>query len=429
MSERDVHVDHFRRPGPDAAARSDPAPRWWVPAAAHRPGDEPRFSPFRQRPADLSKPDALAAADQLGPHAAGLVRVLEDDGAAAGPWDPHLSASTLRKGLELMVLARQFDTRLITMQRQGRLSFYVESKGEEAVAAAAGLALRFDDLLFPAYRQPSLFLARGMSLVDMISHCIGNLGDPIKGRQMPTHYSWKKGNIVSISSPVGTQFPQAVGAAMAAARRPGGTDVVATWIGDGTTAQGDFHYGLVFASVYRAPVILNVVNNQWAISTHCSQTQGGPTFAGRAGAFGLPGIRVDGNDFLAVFAVTAWAAQRARSGGGATLIELVTYRAAAHSSSDDPKQYRPDDEVRLWPGGDPVARLADHMTRIGVWSAGAQQTLEETVRQQVAAAFKEAERFGSFPEGPFHPAECLLEDVYQKAPWHIEQQRRQLRSA
>ncbi len=429
MSKRPLHVDHIQHAQPKWPCPAGAELRLWVPDAPFRPGDEPRYSTFRQQPGDLVRPDPLAKPAECDAHALGLVRVLNDDGDARGPWDPKLSASTLRDGLRWMVLTRHFDTRLITMQRQGRLSFYVESRGEEAVGTAAGMALRTDDLLFPSYRQPTLFLIRGMSVVDMICHCIGNRRDVSKGRQMPVHYSWKKGRLVSISSPVGTQFSQAVGAAMAYAQRGEADHVVATWIGDGTTAQGDFHYGLNFASVFRPPVVLHVVNNQWAISTHCSLATGGRTFASRAEAFGLPGIRVDGNDFLAVYAVTAWAAERARRGGGPTLIELLTYRAGAHSSSDDPSQYRPNDEARLWPGGDPIDRLAGHMIRKGVWTVSEQRQLQESARQQVVTAYKEAERIGSLAEGPFEPPQSLMDDVYRQQPWHLAEQQNQMRSA
>jgi 2-oxoisovalerate dehydrogenase E1 component alpha subunit len=398
---------------------------WHVPEAPHRPGDEPNFAGFAQQPADLPRPEPLADYDALRPHAAGLVRVMDDDAQARGPWNPTLEAVTLRRALEMMIRVRAFDARMMAMQRQGRLSFYLESRGEEGVAVGGGLALCDEDLLFPSYRQQALFLLRGMSLLDMMCQCIGNGADHGKGRQMPIHYSWRQGRIVSISSPVGTQFPQAVGAAMAAAIR-GDRGIVATWIGEGTAAQGDFHYGLNFASVYRPPVIMHVVNNQWAISTHCNLASGGPSFAARADAYGLPGIRVDGNDLLAVYSVTAWAAERARRGGGPTLVELVTYRAGAHSSSDDPSHYRPKDEASCWPGGDPITRLAQHLIRTGEWTPAQQQRLEEHHRQEIAETFAEAERFGSLATGPFAAPQTLFDDVYAYIPWHLEQQRRDL---
>ena len=397
-----------------------------VPDAPHRLGQEPRFSRFTQQPGDLDRPDPLERYDLLRPHATGLVRVLGDDARARGPWNPQLPAATLREALELMILTYKFDCRMMTMQRQGRLSFYLESRGEEAVAIGGGMAMRSTDLLIPAYRQQGLFLLRGMPLLQMMSQCIGNQQDNSKGRQMPVHYSWKKSHLYSISSPVGTQFSQAVGAAMATAYS-GEQQVTSTWIGDGTAAQGDFHYGLNFASVYRPPVLLNVVNNQWAISTHRNTATGGKTFAARAEAYGMPGIRVDGNDFLAVYAVTRWAAQRARSGGGATLIELLTYRSGAHSSSDDPNCYRPGDEGRLWPGGDPIDRLSEHLIQLGQWSETRQRELEARFEKRVATAYKEAECIGSLSSGPYPPGETLVDDVYQNVPPHLQRQREQIR--
>jgi 2-oxoisovalerate dehydrogenase E1 component alpha subunit len=397
-----------------------------VPEAPYRPGDEPRFNKFTQQPGDLSRPPINASSELLRDHAYGLVRVLDDEGEASGPWDPRLSTESLLEGLKLMVQIRAYDTRLLTMQRQGRLSFYLECKGEEAVAIAAGRALKPEDLLFPAYRQQGLMLVRGATLVDMACQCIGNSHDNAKARQMPVHYSFRQGNLVSISSPVGTQTPQAVGAAMASSYR-GLKNVVATWTGEGTTAQGDFHYALNFASVYQPPVIINIVNNQWAISTHRNLATGGASFAARGEAYGIPGIRVDGNDYLAVYAVTAWAAERARAGHGPTLIELLTYRGGAHSSSDDPSRYRPNDEGRLWPGGDPIDRLAQHLIHLGKWSADEQNSLATEVEAEVADAYREAESYGTLAEGPQEDPGTMFDDVYEEAPWHLRGQRNELR--
>jgi 2-oxoisovalerate dehydrogenase E1 component alpha subunit len=316
---------------------------------------------------------------------------------------------------------------MITAQRQGRLSFYLSGKGEEAATVGGATAYLHDDMLFPSYRQPGLLLVRGMPLVTMICQSIGNTGDNTRGRQMPVHYSWRAGNVVSISSPVGTQLPQAVGAAMAFAYR-GERRVVGTWIGDGTAAQGDFHYALNFASVFRPPVVLHVVDNQWAISTHRSLATGGATFASRADAYRLPGLRVDGNDFLAVHAAEAWAVERARRGGGPTLVELVTYRRAAHSTSDDPSQYRPANEVDHWPGGDPIERLKQHLLLIGEWSDKSHGELENAIEREVSMTFEQAESFGSVATGLGHAAETLFNDVYASLPGHLQRQRSELQA-
>jgi 2-oxoisovalerate dehydrogenase E1 component alpha subunit len=398
-----------------------------VPSAPHRPGDQTRFDAFAYQPDDLSRPDSLAPHTELRDHAAGLIRVLGDDGSAAGAWQPQISPQQLRNGLETMMRARHFDARMIAMQRQGRLSFHVSGKGEEAVAVAGAMPFAQHDMLFPSYRQAGLFIVRGMPMVAMIGQLIGNRCDNAKGRQMPVHYSWRAGNVVSISSPVGTQFPQAVGAAMAFAFR-GERQVVGAWIGDGTTAQGDFHHALNFASVFRPPCVLHVVDNQWAISTHRDISTGGSTFATRAEAYRVPGLRVDGNDFLAVYAAEAWAIERARRGGGPTLIELVTYRKDAHSTSDDPTQYRAADEPNRWPGGDPIERLKRHLIQSGHWSDDAHRLLGTALDEEIAATFQQAELSGTWATGLGHPPETLFEDVYTKLPSHLQEQLRELRA-
>jgi 2-oxoisovalerate dehydrogenase E1 component alpha subunit len=353
--------------------------------------------------------------------------VLRDEDTAAGPWQPLLTPQQLRSGLEMMLRARQLDARMIAMQRQGRLSFYVSGKGEEAVAVAGAIPFAQHDMLFPSYRQAGLFLVRGMPLLAMMGQAIGNKCDNAKGRQMPVHYSWRAGNVVSISSPVGTQFPQAVGAAMAFAYRAE-RRVVGAWVGDGTTAQGDFHHALNFASVFKPPCLLHVVDNQWAISTHRSLSTGGATFAARADAYSLPGLRVDGNDFLAVCAAEAWAIERARRGGGPTLIEMLTYRHDAHSTSDDPAQYRAADEPEHWPGGDPIERLKRHLIQSGDWSEDAHRELRAALDHEVASTFERAEAFGSVAHGLGYPPEALFGDVYAELPAHLREQLRELQA-
>ena len=263
-----------------------------IPTAPHRPGDEANFESWPWKPGDLKRPDPKkCSADDTIEHAHGLVRVLGDYGIASGDWDPMLSADDLREGLEHMVRLRVFDDRMMKMQRTGKLSFYMRSFGEECVAIAQTMALETQDWIFPTYRQPGAQFVRGRDMVSMICHCIGNVEDNIKGRQMPVHYSYREGRFISISSPVGTQFSQAVGVAMASQYK-GLDEVTITWIGDGASAEGDYHYALNFASIYNAPVILNVVNNQWAISTHANFATGGDEFASRGLPYGLSLIHI-----------------------------------------------------------------------------------------------------------------------------------------
>ncbi|MGQ0430706.1 MAG: thiamine pyrophosphate-dependent enzyme, partial [Gammaproteobacteria bacterium] len=308
--------------------------RLHVPRTPARPGDKPDFSYLKLAPAGkTARPDSRAAASAIRYLSEELVRVLDDTHQAIGPWDPHLDAKELQVGLRHMLLTRVFDDRMQRIQRSGKISFYMRSMGEEAISVAMAMALRPTDMLFPSYRNQALYVVRGRPLVDLMCQLLSNTRDMCKGRQLPVMYHWRDGRIFSISGNLATQFPQAVGWAMAAAIKDQ-DDVAVSWLGDGSSAEADFHHALLFASVYRAPAILCVVNNQWAISTFQGFAGGEyQTFAARGPGFGIPGVRVDGNDFLAVHAVTQWAAERARTGHGPTLIEYVTYRAAAHSTS------------------------------------------------------------------------------------------------
>ena len=295
-----------------------------VPTAPFRPGDEASFEPLPWKPGDLQRPNPQkCSADDTTAHAHGLVRVLGDDDKASGDWNPKLSADELRQGLEHMVRLRIFDDRMMKMQRTGKLSFYMRSLGEECIAIAQTMALETQDWIFPSYRQPGAQFVRGRDMVSMICHCLGNVEDNIKGRQMPVHSAEKEGRFSSISRPVGVQYSQDVGGAMASQYK-GLDEVTITWIGDGASAEGDYHYALNFASIYKAPVILNLVNNQWAISTHVNFATGGDEFGSRGLPYGLASIRVDGNDFLALYAVTKWARERAAAGKGATHVEVLT---------------------------------------------------------------------------------------------------------
>jgi 2-oxoisovalerate dehydrogenase E1 component alpha subunit len=271
-------------------------------------------------------------------------------------------------------------------------------------------------------------IVRGIALVDLMCQCLSNTRDMCKGRQLPVMYHSKAGNIFSISGNLATQIPQAVGWAMAAAIK-GEDNLAASWIGEGSSAEADFHQALLFASVYQAPAILNVVNNQWAISTFQGYAGGEQrSFAARGPGYGMPGIRVDGNDFLAVFAVTQWAAERARTGAGPTLIELVTYRAAAHSTSDDPARYRAKDDAQHWPLGDPIERLKAHLISLGEWSDVRHQTLTQELEALVASSWKEASAFGTLNEGPKLNADLMFEDVFKDMPENLKRQQAQMRA-
>ncbi|MFT6462690.1 MAG: 2-oxoisovalerate dehydrogenase E1 component alpha subunit, partial [Maricaulis maris] len=388
-------------------------PRFHVPAPHVRPGDTPDFSHIHIPPAgEARRPDTSVAGMETQDLALGLVRVLDHNHQAVGEWDPKLDAGVLREGLRHMVLTRVYDDRMLKLQRQGKMSFYMKSTGEEAVAVAGAMAMSNDDMVFPSYRQQGILFARGRDIVDMMCHCISNSRDNLKGRQLPVHYTWAEGKFFSISGNLATQLPQAVGYAMACEYRGDG-EIAATWIGDGSTAEGDFHGALVLASTYRAPVIVNVVNNQWAISTFQGIAAGeAPTFAYKGMGYGLASLRIDGNDFLAVYAATQWAAKRARDGHGATVIEHFTYRADAHSTSDDPSGYRPKGENAIWPLGDPIERLKQHLIGLGEWDEERHAALEKELNELVIASYKEAESHGTLHDGPLSPVESIFEDVY-----------------
>ena len=356
----------------------------------------------------------------------GLVRVLDDEGQAVGPWNPRLSPDVMRRMLRAMVLTRAFDDRMFRAQRQGKTSFYMKSLGEEAVSIGAAFALQRDDMCFPSYRQQGILIGRDWDLVDMMNQIYSNSGDRLKGRQLPIMYSAKEASFFSISGNLTTQVPQAVGWAMASAAR-GDTRIAASWCGEGSTAEGDFHAALTFATVYRAPVVLNVVNNQWAISSFAGFAGAeSTTFAARAVGYGVAGLRVDGNDALAVFAATAWAAERARTNHGPTLIEHFTYRAEGHSTSDDPSAYRSADERSKWPLGDPVARLKAHLLAIGEWDEDRHAAQDLELAEMVKNAAKEAERNGILGHGMHQPFETMFEDVFEEMPWHLKEQSEQM---
>jgi 2-oxoisovalerate dehydrogenase E1 component alpha subunit len=393
-----------------------------IPEPAWRPGDPADFSVMKVPPAGgLPRPDIRCAAEDTRDLAHGLIRVMDDEGEPVGPWAPKLGPEVLIRGLRNMLLVRAFDDRMYRQQRQGKTSFYVKCTGEEAVAVAQTMALDPGDMCFPTYRQQGALITRGYPIVEMMNQIYSNAADPMQGRQLPVMYSSKALGFFTISGNLGTQFSQAVGWAMASAYK-GDSRLAYSYIGDGSTAEGDFHQALLFASVYRAPVLLNIVNNQWAISAfHGIAGDEQATFASRGLGYGLPSLRVDGNDFLAVHAVTEWAAERARANLGATLIELFTYRASAHSTSDDPTRYRSPDEGALWPLGDPIERLKQHLVRLGALSDDDAKVLEAEVVEEVRKAGREAEKVGTFGVSR-PPIERMFEGVYKDQPWHLARQ-------
>ena len=401
--------------------------RLHVPEPSGRPGEPTDFSYLRLAPAGAARrPPLDTSALDISDLAYSLVRVLDDDGNAVGPWAQELDPQLLQRALRAMIKTRVFDARMLIAQRQKKMSFYMQSLGEEAIGTAQALALRKGDMCFPSYRQQNLLITQDVPLVDLMCQLFSNDLDRLKGRQLPVMYSARDAGFFSISGNLATQFVQAVGWAMASAIK-GDTKIASAWIGDGATAAADFQTALTFAHVYRAPVILNVINNQWAISTFQAIAGGeSTTFAARGLGSNIVSLRVDGNDFLAVYAVSQWAAERARGNLGPTLIEWVSYRAGPHSTSDDPSKYRPADDWAHFPLGDPIARLKQHMIKAGVWSEAEHETARKDIEAEVIAAQKVAEGHGTLVGGHVPSVSSMFEDVYKDMPEHLRRQRQQL---
>ena len=336
-----------------------------------------------------------------------LYRLVDEEGSLVGDaGDVSLDDAEILRLYRLMALNRALDERMITLQRQGRIGFYIGSIGEEATVFGTAAAMADQDWIFPCYREHGAALLRGMPLAGFMCELFGNAGDALKGRQMPCHEAWRPGRFASISSPISTQIPHAVGAAWAA-RLKGDEMVALAYFGEGGTSALDFHTGLNFASVRKIPVVFVCRNNGWAISVPRERQTGSETIAQKAIAYGMRGERVDGNDLLAVHAATRRARERAAAGEGPTLLECVTYRVEGHSTSDDPRVYRPAELVEPWKKRDPIQRMRRWLVRRGVLDDAQDERLRKELREELQVALREAE---AFPPKP--PLETLIQDVY-----------------
>src|SRR2546429_1704241 len=332
---------------------------------------------------------------------------------------PQPSPELLMRLYREMVRLRTLDKRRLAVQRQGGVGFYGACTGQEAATLASAIALEPLDWIFPALREGGAMLLRGFPLVPCLCQVFGNSGDETKGRQMPSHMASRSVNQVSWSSCIGTQLPQAVGAAMAARIR-GDRTVIAAYMGDGATSEGDFHVAMNFAGVFKAPVVFVCQNNHWAISVPTSKQTASESIAVKAVAYGFPGLKVDGNDAVAVYGAVKAAVDRARGGSGPTLVECETYRIGAHSSSDDPTRYRDEEEVEQWKKRDPLELLRSRLQAWRMWTAQQEDELRAQVLEQVNAAIAEAEK------KPDPPRESLFDDVYANQPWSLREQREEL---
>ncbi len=349
-----------------------------------------------------------------------VVTVLGADGVADPTTDPKMPDDLAVKLFCHMLFTRALDERLVAIQRQGRIGFHIGSLGEEATILGSAAALRPQDWLFPCYREFGALLWRGMPLQRYIDNMYGNSNDPVKGRQMPDHYSGRPYKFGSVSSPIGTQITQAVGFAWAAKLRK--DDLVAlTYFGDGATSSAEFHTGANFAGVFKTPCVLFCRNNGWAISVPVERQSGSKTFAQKAFAYGLHAVRVDGNDLLAVWKVTRDAVERAARGDGPTLIESLTYRLSGHSTSDDPKAYRKEKEMQDERKQDPVPRFRAYLVRKKLWDDATEKSVLADFETEIKRAIETAE------QTPGPALEEMFADVYKEMPAHLREQLEQAR--
>jgi pyruvate dehydrogenase E1 component alpha subunit len=361
------------------------------------------MSSAKSRPAEFSDPSPI-------------ISVLRSDGTLDPVHDPGLSGAEVVELYRSLVETRTLDERFVALQRQGRIGFHVGSLGEEAAILGSAWAMRKQDWLFPCYREFGAALLRGLPFQTLVDNMFGNANDTVKGRQMPCHYTCKAVGWASISSPVGTQITHAVGLAWAAKIRR--EDVASlVYFGDGATSSSDFHSGLNFAGVFKLPVVFLCRNNGWAISVPVERQTATRTFAEKAVAYGIEGVRVDGNDIFAVVSATRRAVERGVRGEGPTLIEAITYRMGGHSTSDDPNRYRQSEALEPWAARDPIERLRSWLTDQNLWSDDHEKRLAGEIDQRFRDAVAIAEKT------PLPPLESMFDDVYQTVPWHLAEQR------
>ncbi len=344
-----------------------------------------------------------------------VLSVIKPDGSLNSETDPKLPIEAVVDFYKAMVRTRIVDEQLVRLQRQGRIGFHIGSLGEEACIIGSAAGMRSQDWIFPCYREFGALLWRGFPLQAYVDNMFGNSEDVVKGRQMPDHYTGKPFRFGSVSSPIGTQMTQAVGFGWAA-RRKGTDEVTSVYFGEGATSSSEFHTGMNFAGVMKAPVIFLCRNNHWAISVPSEKQTASKTFADKGVAYGVPAVRVDGNDVIATYKVVREAVERAAAGEGPTLVEMLTYRIGGHSTSDDPRAYRVQDEVEQWRRTDPVLRLRKHLDHVSAWD----DTQEEAWRKQTEAELKAC--ITAAEAKPKPALETIFEDVWEEKPWHLEEQ-------
>lgn len=317
--------------------------------------------------------------------------------------------------LKVMIQTRIVDERMITLQRQGIITFAMSSHGEEACAVGSAAALDLGDWMYPQYREAGILFWRGFSIEDYVHQMFGDAKDLILGRQMPNHFGSRQLNVVTVSSPIGTKIPHAAGCAYAMLLQKD-PHVAICYFGEGATSEGDFHVGLNFAAVRKSPCIFFCRNNGYAISTPVERQFASDGIASKGSGYGMEAYRIDGNDFFAVYDAVKRAKEHALSGKGPVLIEAVTYRMSSHSTSDDPSRYRKEEETTQWSDKCPILRLSKFLEETKLWNSEMEKEWREKIHREVDAAILTAQNT------PKPPRESLIENVYETVPEVLKKQ-------
>ena len=344
-----------------------------------------------------------------------ILQVIFADGDLEDSIEPKLCESELKKIYRAMFLTRAFDTKSLNMQRQGRIGFYVPCAGQEAAQIGSAFSLREEDWVLPTYRDTGVAILRGVPVSLLFAHLMGNSKDVMMGRQMPNHWGYKQVNFVSIAATIAAHLPVATGIAMGM-KLCHEDKVVMAYHGDGATSEGDFHAAYNFAGVYKSPVVFICENNGWAISLPSSRQTASPSFAEKARAYGFRGVRVDGNDVLAVHMATREAVDKARRGEGPSMVECLTYRMGPHSPSDDSNRYRTKEEIEDWKRKDPIERFRIYLEKRGYWTKEYEASLKQEIDTEINTAVKEQEQV------PPPELKTIFGDVYAEMPWNVKEQ-------
>lgn len=340
--------------------------------------------------------------------------IVKEDGSYDEELEPALTKHQLRKMYNDMVYARLLDRWIMRLQRMGKAALHAPCEGQEASQVGSAHALSPEDWVFPSYREHAVYIARGVPLIELMNRQMANSQDVLKGHEFAI-YGNLKYRIVPSPIPVGTQIPPAVGFALASKFKKEKIAVM-VYFGDGATSKGDFNEGINFAGVFKTPNVFFCQNNQWAISVPRFKQTAARSIADKASAFGIDGIQVDGNDVLAVYKVTREALGKARAYEGPTLIEALTYRIGPHTTADDPKRYRSEEEIEYWRKKDPIDRFRKYLKKKGLWDDEEDKKLWEKADEEIRNAIVEAEKVGELDP------EVIFEDVYAEMPWHLKEE-------